>query len=149
MMIDTKEKTALFPSVGAEEGKSFQTFSENIIPTSDSEINDQIENSEESFEEMCRRLQRLSDPHYLHTVSMTELYQTTFDSRPSIIDGLLDAGAYLLVGSPKIGKSFLVAQIAYHVSTGQKLCGAAKSIPARCCTLPWRMTFSASRAGCL
>ena len=68
-------------------------------------------------------MQRLSDPHYLHTVSMTELYQTTFDSRPSIIDGLLDAGAYLLVGSPKIGKSFLVAQIAYHVSYGTKALG--------------------------
>ena len=54
---------------------------------------------------------------------MTELYQTTFDSRPSIIDGLLDAGAYLLVGSPKIGKSFLVAQIAYHVSYGTKALG--------------------------
>ena len=89
MMIDTKEKTALIPSVGAEEGQSFQTISENIIPTSESEINDQIENSGESFEEMCRRMQRLTDPHYLHTVSMTELYQTTFDSRPSIIDGLL------------------------------------------------------------
>ena len=121
MTIDAKEKTALNTSVGADERQSFQTFSENIIPTSETEINDQIENSEESFEEMCRRMQRLTDPHYLHTVSMTELYQTTFDSRPSIIDGLLDAGAYLLVGSPKIGKSFLVAQIAYHVSTGQKL----------------------------
>ena len=58
-MIDTKEKTALIPSVGAEEGQSFQTISENIIPTSESEINDQIENSGESFEEMCRRMQRL------------------------------------------------------------------------------------------
>lgn len=121
MMIDAKEKTALNSSVGAEEGKSIHNLSEDSITISEPEINDQTENSGESFEEMCRRMQRLTDPHYLHTVSMTELYQTTFDSRLSIIDGLLDAGAYLLVGSPKIGKSFLVAQIAYHVSTGQKL----------------------------
>ncbi len=121
MTIETKEKTALIPSVGAEDGQSFQTISENIIPTSESEINDQIENSGESFEEMCRRMQRLTDPHYLHTITMTELFQTTYKSRPPIIDGLLYAGAYILAGAPKIGKSFLVAQIAYHVSTGQKL----------------------------
>ena len=123
MMIDAKEKTALNSSVGAEEGQSIHNLSVDSITISEPEINDQIENSGESFEEICRRLQRLSDPHYLHTVSMTELYQTTFDSRPSIIDGLLDAGAYLLVGSPKIGKSFLVAQIAYHVSYGTKALG--------------------------
>ena len=52
---------------------------------------------------------------------MTELYQTAYQSRPPIIDGLLYAGAYILAGAPKIGKSFLVAQIAYHVSTGKAL----------------------------
>ena len=31
--------------------------------------------------------------------------------------------AYILAGAPKIGKSFLVAQIAHHVSTGQDLWG--------------------------
>ena len=60
-------------------------------------------------------------PRYLHTVSMTELFQTPYKSRPPIIEGLLYAGAYILAGAPKIGKSFLVAQIAYHVSTGKKL----------------------------
>ena len=54
---------------------------------------------------------------------MTELYQTSYGSRPPIIDGLLYTGAYILAGAPKIGKSFLVAQIAYHVSTGKKLWG--------------------------
>ena len=68
-------------------------------------------------------MQRLTDPHYLHTISMTELYQTAYQSRPPIIDGLLHAGAYILAGAPKIGKSFLVAQIAYHVSTGEALWG--------------------------
>ena len=63
----------------------------------------------------------MSHPHYLHTVSMTELYQTPYKSRPPIIDGLLYGGAYILAGAPKIGKSFLVAQIAYHISTGEKL----------------------------
>lgn len=119
-MIDAKEKTALATSVGADERQSVQN-SDNIISTSDAEFNDLNENSTESLEEMYRQMQRMSHPYYLHTVSMTELYQTSYKSRPPIIDGLLYSGAYILAGAPKIGKSFLVAQIAYHVSTGEKL----------------------------
>ena len=73
------------------------------------------ENKEDIIE---KRLARLGDPNFLNTLSMTELYQKSFASRPPIIDNLLYAGAYILAGAPKIGKSFLVAQIAYHVSTG-------------------------------
>lgn len=120
MVIDTKEKTALATSVGADERQSVQN-SDNIISTSDAEFNDLNENSTESLEEMYLQMQRMSHPYYLHTVSMTELYQTSYKSRPPIIDGLLYSGAYILAGAPKIGKSFLVAQIAYHVSTGEKL----------------------------
>ncbi len=68
-------------------------------------------------------MQRMADPRYLHTLTMTELFQTSYKSRPPIIENLLHSGAYLLAGAPKIGKSFLVAQIAYHVSTGQELWG--------------------------
>lgn len=121
MGIDKKEKTAPVPSVGAEEGQSFQTKSDSSIPTSNTEINYPDENSSENLEELYRQMQRMASPYYLHTVSMTELYQTTYKSRPPIIDGLLYGGAYILAGAPKIGKSFLVAQIAYHVSTGEKL----------------------------
>ena len=119
-MIETKEKTALCTSVGADERQSVQNTN-RIIPTSDAEINHQFENSEENLEEMFRQMQRMASPYYLHTVSLTELYQTAYQSRPPIIDGLLYAGAYILAGAPKIGKSFLVAQIAYHISTGQPL----------------------------
>lgn len=117
---NAKEKTALATSVGADERQSVQNTID-IIPTSDTEINPQIENSQENLEEMYRKMQRLTDPHYLHTITMAELYQTAYQSRPPIIDGLLYAGAYILAGAPKIGKSFLVAQIAYHVSIGRKL----------------------------
>lgn len=126
MVIDTKEKTALCTScwqsqqVEMDERQSVQN-SDSIIPTSDVKFNDLNENSTQSLEEMYRQMQRMSHPYYLHTVSMTELYQTSYKSRPPIIDGLLYSGAYILAGAPKIGKSFLVAQIAYHVSTGEKL----------------------------
>ena len=122
-MINTKEKTAITSSVGADERQSNQKHIKNIIPTEPQEINSTGENSQENIKEIYRRLCQLSDPYYLHTVSMTELYRTSYGSRPPIIDGLLYTGAYILAGAPKIGKSFLVAQIAYHVSTGKKLWG--------------------------
>ena len=117
MVFNEKEKTALASSVGADERQSVQNTN-NIIPTTDEHFNDSGEIYEENLQEMFFRM---SHPYYLHTVSMTELYQTPYKSRPPIIDGLLYGGAYILAGAPKIGKSFLVAQIAYHISTGKKL----------------------------
>ena len=76
---------------------------------------------EESLEEMLRDMRRMSDPAYLHTVSMNDLYQNIYQSRPPVIDGLLYPGTYLFAGAPKVGKSFLMAQLAYHVSTGTPL----------------------------
>jgi RecA-family ATPase len=117
MMNETEKTTALVPSVGADGGQPLRNSTEQSIPDENAEINP----PEEDLRELYRRMQRMTDPHYLHTISMTELYQTSYKSRPPIIDGLLYAGAYILAGAPKIGKSFLVAQLAYHVSTGQKL----------------------------
>ena len=119
MEIDAKEKTALGASVGADAGQSIQKDSDNSIPVSEAKDNGEMEN----LEEMYRKMQRMADPRYLHTLTMTELFQTSYKSRPPIIENLLHSGAYLLAGAPKIGKSFLVAQIAYHVSTGQDLWG--------------------------
>ena len=123
MGIDAKEKTALGASVGADAGQSIQNDSDNSIPASGTKRNGEMENPAENLEEMYRKMQRMADPRYLHTLTMTELFQTTYKSRPPIIENLLHSGAYLLAGAPKIGKSFLVAQIAYHVSTGQELWG--------------------------
>ncbi len=44
-----------------------------------------------------------------------------YPPKEPIIDGLLYAGTYLFVGAPKIGKSFFMAQLGYHISTGQEL----------------------------
>ena len=46
-----------------------------------------------------------------------------FLTRRVVIESMMSTGVYLLVGASKIGKSFLVAQIAYHVSTGKELWG--------------------------
>jgi RecA-family ATPase len=52
---------------------------------------------------------------------MSELYDTVYRSKPPLIDGLLYPGTYLFVGAPKLGKSFFMAQLAYHISTGLSL----------------------------
>ena len=116
-MIDEKEKTALATSVGADERQSIQPYNDAIIATGNTEIN----HPDENFDEIYRQFQRMNDPAYLHTVSMNDLYETVFMSRPPVIDGLLYSGTYLFAGAPKVGKSFFMAQLAYHISTGQKL----------------------------
>ena len=58
------------------------------------------------------------DKQELETMTMTELYNTCYQPGIPVIEGLLYKGIYLFVGAPKIGKSFLMAQIGYHVSTG-------------------------------
>ena len=118
-MTGNEKTTALIPSVGADGGQPPHNSTNQSIPHETCESNP----PEENIEEMRERIRRMNDPHYLHTVSMTELYQTAYKSRPPVIDGLLYSGAYILAGAPKIGKSFLVAQLAYHVSTGQRLWG--------------------------
>ncbi|MEY8495938.1 helicase RepA family protein [Lachnospiraceae bacterium 29-91] len=62
-----------------------------------------------------------SNRQILETVSMAELYDTVYPSKPPLIDGLLYTGVYLFAGAPKLGKSFLMAQLAYHISMGISL----------------------------
>lgn len=116
--MNEKEKTTVpIPSVGADGEQSLSYVTNEIIATGNEEINP----IDESMEEMLRQMQRMSDPSYLATMTMSQLYDTVYESRLPIIDGLLYPGTYLFVGAPKVGKSFLMAQIAYHVSTGQAL----------------------------
>ena len=62
-----------------------------------------------------------SDPGFLHTVTQNELLDKPLREEPDLIQGFLVSGVTLLVGAPKVGKSFLVLQIAYHISTGKPL----------------------------
>lgn len=107
------EMTALNASVGAEAGQPFTKSNTTIINNNDSDFN-----MFDEINDLCD-----IDESYLHTVSMTELFDSAYQSKPPIIDGLLYRGTYLFAGSPKIGKSFLMAQLAYHVSTGTNLWG--------------------------
>ena len=117
-MADEKEKTVLNPTVGAVGGQPI-LFANTSIADQAQDCNDEF--SEENLEEMLRDMKRMNDPANLPTVTMRELYENVYQSRQPVIDDLLYSGTYLFAGAPKVGKSFLVAQLAYHVSTGQKL----------------------------
>lgn len=116
-MRENEKTTVPIPSVGADGEQSLSYLTDEIIATENEEINPSAEN----MEEILRQMQRMPDPSYLPTITMSQLYETVYESRLPIIDGLLYPGTYLFVGAPKVGKSFLMAQIAYHVSTGQAL----------------------------
>ncbi|MDL2259121.1 helicase RepA family protein [Eubacteriales bacterium OttesenSCG-928-K08] len=112
-----KEKSTVpIPPVGAD---GEQPLSQNYNPSiadESTEINGNL-----GFDELMRWTRQYNDPSYMNTFSMNELYENVYESRPPVIDGLLYTGTYLFVGAPKVGKSFLMAQLAYHVSTGEKL----------------------------
>ena len=109
-----KEMTAPVVSVGADTEQSSQNLTDNSLTDFDSDF----KGSDDDF---YREMQRRMAPDYLETVSMATLYDTDFEGQEPLIDGLLYRGAYLLAGSPKVGKSFLMAQLAYQVSTGTPL----------------------------
>ena len=106
-MISKKEMTALNSSVGADEGQSPKT--------GDYSIND-LSDDCKAFD-----VSELSDKPGFKTVTMSQLFDSVYQGKPPIIDGLLYRGIYLFVGAPKIGKSFFMAQLAYHVSSGTQL----------------------------
>ena len=119
MVNEQKKKTAQTSSVGADEQRSISQKNNITIPDSDGKNNP----AEDDFEEFYRQIQRMQDPTYLHTVTLDELMEQVFQGKSAVVENLLYTGAYILAGAPKIGKSFLVAQIAYHISSGRPLWG--------------------------
>ena len=118
MAYENKKMTA--PNLSAATDREQPVILNNsIIP--DSGENDNP--FDDGWESIFLQMQQATDPAYMHTVSLNELYEQVYASRPPLIDGLLCSGTYLFVGAPKMGKSFLMAQLAYHVSLGRPLWG--------------------------
>lgn len=108
-MSEEKEMTAPNVSIGVDTEQSSIKQTTNSISNRDVNFN--------PFDEFFKKI----DPSYMKTVTMQELYQDIYSKKPPVIEDLLYQGTYLFVGSPKIGKSFFMAQLAYHVSTGTPL----------------------------
>ena len=116
-MDEHKKMTAPESSVAADAEQSPSKVDTTII----TENAQECKMPDETFSQMQLELLRMLDPSFLATISMQELYERIFQRKPPIIDGLLYTGTYLFVGAPKLGKSFFMAQLAYHVSTGTPL----------------------------
>ena len=112
-----KEKTAPVVSVGADTEQSILKQTNDSI----TDFNEKGKSLDDYLEEMQKEFLQQLDPSHLKTISMRELYNTVYQSKPPLIDGLLYPGTYIFAGAPKLGKSFLVAQLAYHISTGTPL----------------------------
>lgn len=114
--MENKKMTTPIISVGADTEQSLNVCNDSITDSAEN-----FKDLEKSLREMQREMLRQMDPSYLKTVSLSALYDTDFEPTEALIDGLLYRGAYLFIGSPKVGKSFMMAQLAYHISTGTPL----------------------------
>lgn len=117
MMAYKKEMTAHNTPTAIGDGQSYQSINNDSITDADENSN----SFDENFYDYRLEMIRMMDKSYMPTISMTELYNTVYEAKQPLIDGILHTGTYLFVGAPKLGKSFFMAQLAYHVSTGTPL----------------------------
>ena len=88
------------------------TVKDGFIANEPGQINPQAANNRKSPEKSgCG----------LRAIPMTELYDTLYPPRAPVVDDFLYGGTYLFVGAPKVGKSFFMGQLAYHVAMGLPL----------------------------
>lgn len=125
-----REMTAPMTSVGAEVGQSHD-LTPTIIPEKEGYFNPSAEEiflAQQEYEQEIQaqdQAERENASDFMQTVSMPELYEMVYPGKPPLIDKFLYPGTYLFVGAPKVGKSFMMAQIAYHVSSGTPMWNCA------------------------
>ena len=98
-MDDKKEMFVPVSSVGADEGRTHY-YDEKSIAETGIEGNKRIALS-------------------LDITSLDEVLDTYFEPKEPIIENILYPGTAILAGASKIGKSFLVAEIAFCIATGK------------------------------
>ena len=116
--MENKKMTTPIVSVVADTEQS-----PNVCNDSITDFNEDGKSLDDYLEEMQKEFSKQMSLSYLKTVSMSELYDTVFNVQTPLIDGLLQRGTYIFAGSPKVGKSFMMVQLAYHISTGTPLWG--------------------------
>ena len=118
-MFSANEKmTVQNPSVGAD-GEQSPNLDINSISSEGLEIKTQAK--KERLRLLGSQLTQQSSKNFLPTVNLEELFDEVYRDKPAIVENLIYPGTYILAGAPKVGKSFFVAQLAYHIATGQKL----------------------------
>ena len=115
-MTVTKKAAVPDSSIGVDVEQPLTNNNNEIITDSKKQINQQATNN------VIANVVRGGE-NDLKTISMEELYDTAYPPRVPIVEGLIFNGTYLFVGAPKVGKSFFMAQLGYHVSMGIPLWG--------------------------
>ena len=110
--------TVQTPSVGADGEQPTTNIINSITPELE-EINSK--DRKDRLILLGHKLNQESSKNFLPTVNLDELFESVYRSKPAIVENLIYPGTYILAGAPKVGKSFLVAQLAYHIATGQRL----------------------------
>ena len=115
-MVEKKKSTAPVSSVGADGDQPNIKKDNEIIANETAQINLQATDFCGFDTNNCKSPEKSGCS--LQTVSMTELYDTLYPPRTPVVDGFLYGGTYLFVGAPKVGKSFFMGQLAYHIAMG-------------------------------
>lgn len=118
MSSTNKKMTVQIPSVGAD-GEQPTTNIINSITPEPEEI--KSKDRKDRLILLGHKLNQESSKNFLPTINLDELFESVYRSKPAIVENLIYPGTYILAGAPKVGKSFLVAQLAYHIATGQRL----------------------------
>ena len=66
-------------------GQSISTTSKFTIP----DLQEKSNSPERDLEELYRKMRRMSDPDYLHTVTLDELMDNVFQGKSAVIENLL------------------------------------------------------------
>ncbi len=118
MSSTNKKMTVQTPSVGADGEQPTKNINNSITPEPE-EI--KSKDRKDRLILLGHKLNQESSKNFLPTVNLDELFESVYRSKPAIVENLIYPGTYILAGAPKVGKSFLVAQLAYHIATGQRL----------------------------
>lgn len=118
-MFSANEKMTVQNPSAPTDGEQSLRIDTNIISPESTEIKTQAK--KERLRLLGSQLTQQSSKNYLPTVNLEELFDEVYRDKPAIVENLIYPGTYILAGAPKVGKSFFVAQLAYHIATGQKL----------------------------
>ena len=62
----------------------------------------------------------MNDEKPLNSITAGELMEMSLTPSEQVVDGFLPNGTYILAGTPKIGKSFLMTQLCWCVAEGER-----------------------------
>lgn len=118
-MFSANEKMTVQTPSAPTDGEQSPNTDISIISSESLEIKSQAK--KERLRLLGSQLTKQSSKNFLPTVNLEELFDEVYRDKPAIVENLIYPGTYILAGAPKVGKSFFVAQLAYHIATGQKL----------------------------